>query len=40
MPANHELAVRLKKEHENIRELILNLDQEVIKQPLLNFAIC
>lgn len=28
MPANHELANRLKKEHENIRELILNLDHD------------
>jgi hemerythrin-like domain-containing protein len=28
MPANHELAIRLKKEHENIREFILNLDRE------------
>jgi hemerythrin-like domain-containing protein len=28
VPANHEVAIRLKKEHENIRELILNLDQE------------
>jgi hemerythrin-like domain-containing protein len=28
MPLDHELANRLKKEHENIRELILNLDRE------------
>jgi len=28
MPVNNELAKRLKKEHEDIRELILNLDQE------------
>lgn len=28
IPAEHELAIRLKKEHEHIRELILSLDQE------------
>jgi len=28
MPAGHELATRLQKEHENIRELILNLDAD------------
>jgi hemerythrin-like domain-containing protein len=28
MPADHPMAARLKKEHEYIRELILNLDKE------------
>jgi hemerythrin-like domain-containing protein len=28
MPDNHPLAIRLKKEHESIRELILSLDKE------------
>jgi len=28
MPADHPMANRLKKEHENIRELMLNLDKE------------
>ncbi len=28
MSSDHPMAIRLKKEHENIRELILNLDKE------------
>ncbi len=28
MPADHPMAIRLKKEHDNIRELILSLDKD------------
>jgi len=38
MPANHELATRLRKEHENIRELILNLDQEADKTTFIQLC--
>ncbi|HVT85224.1 MAG TPA: hemerythrin domain-containing protein [Chitinophagaceae bacterium] len=31
LPPNHELARRLQREHEQIREMILNLDQEADK---------
>ena len=38
MPANNELANRLKKEHEDIRELILNLDQEPDKSTFIELC--
>jgi len=38
MPSNHELALRLKKEHENIRELILNLDREADKTTFIQLC--
>ncbi len=38
MPANNELANRLQREHENIRELILNLDQEADKTTFIQLC--
>ena len=35
MPKGHAMAVRLKEEHDHIRELILGLDEEADKQSLL-----
>ena len=38
MPTDHELAIRLKKEHDNIRELILNLDREADKTTFIQLC--
>jgi hemerythrin-like domain-containing protein len=38
IPANHELAIRVKKEHENIRELILNLDREADEKTFIQLC--
>jgi hemerythrin-like domain-containing protein len=38
MPADHELALRLKKEHENIREFILNLDRDADKTTFIQLC--
>jgi hemerythrin-like domain-containing protein len=35
MPAGHQMAVRLKEEHDHIRELIIGLDEQVDKRHLL-----
>jgi len=35
LPTDHELAIRLKDEHEQIRELVLSLDTEADKHSLL-----
>ena len=34
MPADHPMALRLKEEHDHIRELILGLDEEADKRTL------
>lgn len=38
MPPGHPLLVRMKEEHEHIRELILNMDEEADKRTLVLLA--
>jgi hemerythrin-like domain-containing protein len=38
LPAGHEMATRLKKEHDHIRELILSLDKEADKNTFIVLA--
>jgi hemerythrin-like domain-containing protein len=38
MPAHHPMAVQLKKEHDYIRELILNIDREPDKHDIIRLS--